>query len=343
MAAVRLGAVTGSVGNNVMRRREFVTLLAGAACASPQSLSAQTPPRMLRVGLVSSTNPRTAPQYVAFDQRLREFGYIEGQNLAIEFILLNGQVERYGEAMNELVRRKVDVIIAFGQERALKAAMAATETIPIVMVALDYDPFALGYATSLPRPTSNVTGVFVQQIELAAKRIQLMKEAFSDLSSATVFWDGASADQWRATQTAAPSLSLSLVGVELRDRPYDYERALAETPVDHQSALIVMNSPTFFIDRERLAQFALQHRMASMFAWREWVQAGGLMSYGPSFVGIARRAAEYVDRIARGAKPADLPIEQPTTFDLIINIRTAKALGLTLPRSILARADEVIE
>ena len=133
---------------------------------------------MLRVGLVSLTNPRSAPQYVAFYQRLREFGYIEGQNLVIEFILLNGQVERYREAINELVRHKVNVIIAFGQERALKAAIA-TDTIPIVMVPLDYDPFALGYATSLPRPTSNVTGVFVQQIERAAKRIQLMEEAFS--------------------------------------------------------------------------------------------------------------------------------------------------------------------
>jgi putative ABC transport system substrate-binding protein len=152
-----------------------------------------------------------------------------------------------------------------------------------------------------------------------------------------------SVDQWRVAQGAAPAVNLELAGVELRQPPYDYEGALAQVPQDHRAALIVMNSPTFFKERERLAQFALQHRIPSMFAWREWVDAGGLISYGPSFGGIARRAADYVDRIGRGAKPAELPIEQPTKFELVINLKTAKELGLTIPPTVLARADEVIE
>jgi putative tryptophan/tyrosine transport system substrate-binding protein len=163
------------------------------------------------------------------------------------------------------------------------------------------------------------------------------------LRSATVFWDDPSADQRQAALRPAAALGLRLADIELRERPYDYERALAEVPTNHRSVLIVMNSPIFFNDRMRLAAFALQHRMASMFAWREWVDAGCLISYGPSFTGIVRRAAEYVDRIARGAKPADLPIEQPTKFELVINIKTAKAIGVEFPTAILLRADEVIE
>jgi len=326
-----------------MRRREFITLLGGAAVAWPLAGLAQAEPRMLRVGIVSAANVRNGPPFVAFDQRLHELGYLDGQNLAVEFIGLQGRTERMGEAMHELVRRQVDIIIAFGPELALKAAMAATDTVPIVMIAIDYDPIARGHVTSLARPTGNVTGLFLQQIELAGKRIEFTREAFPRLQSATMFWDAPSADQRQAALRAAAAMGLQLADIELREQPYDYERALAEVPTDHRSALIVMNSPTFFKDRVLLAQFALQHRMASMFAWREWVDAGGLISYGPSFTGIVRRAADYVDRIARGAKPTDLPVEQPTKFELIINMKTAKAIGLEFPTAILLRADEVIE
>jgi putative ABC transport system substrate-binding protein len=298
---------------------------------------------MLRVGLVSSANTRNGPPFIAFDQRLRELGYTEGGNLAVEFIGLQGRIERMGEAMHELVRRQVSVIIAFGPEAALKAAIEATDTIPIIMVAIDYDPIARGYVTSLARPTGNVTGLFLQQIELTEKRIEFTREAFPGLQSATVFWDAPSADQRQAALKAAAAIGLRLADIELRERPYDYQRALAGVPADHRSALMVMNSPTFFNDRVRLAAFALQHRIASMFAWREWVDAGGLISYGPSFTGIVRRAADYVDRIARGAKPTDLPIEQPTKFELVINVKTAKAIGVEFPTTILLRAAEVIE
>jgi putative tryptophan/tyrosine transport system substrate-binding protein len=211
------------------------------------------------------------------------------------------------------------------------------------MIAIDYDPLARGYVANLARPTGNITGLTLQQIELAAKRLQLMKHAFPDRQSATVFWDRSSADQWQATQSAAATLAIRLAGVELRELPYDYEGALTHAPADHRGILIVMTSVVLFRDRARLADFALRHRIPSMFAFREWVEPGGLMSYGPSITGMFARAADYVDRIARGAKPADLPIEQPTKFEFVINLRTAQALGLTFPPSLLAIADEVIE
>jgi ABC-type uncharacterized transport system substrate-binding protein len=327
-----------------MRRREFITLLGGAAAAWPLAARAQTPPKMLRVGVVSLVNPRTATFWVAFDRRMRELGYVDGQNLTIDFVNLNNQIDRYGEATKEVVRRKPDIIIATGGERALMSAIAATDTLPIVMIAVDYDPFARGYVQNLARPGGTVTGVFFQQIELAMKRLQLMKEALPDVAAATVFWDDGSADQWRATQSAAETMGLKLTGVELGNPPYDYENALvAQAPTDHHRILMVLSSPVFFPDRERLAQLALRHRIASMFVFRGYVDAGGLLSYGPSIDALYQRVAEYVDRIAKGTNPADLPVEQPTKFELIVNLKTAKAIGIELPISILLRADEVIE
>jgi ABC-type uncharacterized transport system substrate-binding protein len=212
------------------------------------------------------------------------------------------------------------------------------------MAAIDYDPLARGYVTSLARPTGNLTGIFFQQIELTAKRLQLLKEAFPNLQALTVFWDRISADQWRAAKSAAPGLGLRLVGIEFREPPYDYERALAQLPSEDYRALIVLTSPVFAVpNRVRLPDFARRHRLASMFSLREYVDVGGFMSYGVSFTAMFRRVAEYVDRIARGAKPADLPIEQPTKFELVINLKTARALDITVPDKLLALADEVIE
>jgi putative ABC transport system substrate-binding protein len=211
------------------------------------------------------------------------------------------------------------------------------------MIAVDFDPVARGYVTSLARPTGNVTGVVFQQIELAAKRIQLVKEAFPDVPGATMFWDRSSADQWQAAKAAAATLGLRLSGIELPEPPYDYERALGDAPPDHRGIVIVATSVFFFRDRERIADFASRHRIPSIFVFREWVEAGGLLSYGPSITALFARVADFVDRIARGAKPADLPIEQPTKFELVINVKTAKVLGLDIPSSILARADDVIE
>ena len=247
------------------------------------------------------------------------------------------------QSYRDLAARKVDVLVAIGTERSLRAAMAASNTIPIVMVAIDYDPAALGYVTSLARPTGNVTGLFFEQIELTAKRLQLFKDALPDVRALTVFWQQASADQWKAAQKAAVPLGLSLAGVELSDLPYDYDRALAEAPQDHRGNLFVVSGGPFFVDRVRLADFAIRHHMPSMFAGREWVEAGGLMSFAPSLTAMFRRAADYVDRIAKGTVPSELPIEQPMVFELLLNLKTARLLGITLSPSMLGRADEIIE
>ena len=322
-----------------MKRREFVTLIGGATASWPLGARAQqAAKKMLRVGTVSATQ-KLSPQWIAFLRRMAELGYQEGKTFTFDFV----PKEDYETGYRTLAAREPDIVLATGVEIALKSALGATRTLPIVMIAIDYDPFARGYVTSLARPSGNITGVFFQQIELAAKRIELVKETFPDLPGATMFWDGPSADQWQGAQNAAATLGLRLSGVELREPPYDYERALREVLPDDRGMIIVATSAFFFRDRERIADFALRHRIASMFVFREWVEAGGLLSYGPSITAQFARVAEFVDRIARGAKPADLPIEQPTKFELLVNLKTAKAIGIELPTAILLRADEVIE
>jgi len=322
-----------------MRRREFTGLLGGAAAAWPLVVRAQQPAKeMLRVGTVSALQ-QSSPQWVTFMRRMAELGYQEGKTFAFDFV----QTDDYESGYRILAARKPDIILATGPEIALKSALAASRTLPIVMIAIDYDPFARGYVTSLARPSGNVTGVFFQQTELSAKRIQLIRDAFPNISAASMFWDQLSADQWQAAQNAAATLGLGLFGIELREQPYDYDWALREVPPDHRGMLIVATSPFFFRDRVRIADLALRHRIASIFVFREWVEAGGLLSYGPSIVAQFVRVAEFVDRLARGAKPTDLPIEQPTKFELVINLKTAKAIGIGLSTAILLRADEVIE
>jgi len=324
-----------------MRRREFIAIAGGAAAWPLTARSQQSAP--LRVGTVSAQAP-SAPSFAAFLKRMSELGYQEGTNFTFEFVQVKG-AEEYKRGYDELAARKLDIVLAVGPEVALKSALAVTaaEPRPIVMVAIDYDPFALGYVNSLARPGGRVTGVSFQQIELTAKRLQVARDAFPDRPAATVFWDRISADQWQVMQNAASTFGLRLAGVELRDEPYDYEHALAQTPFEHRSFLLVTVSLGFFRDRGQLAALARRHRAASMFGFREWVDAGGLLSYGTSVSGLFRRAADYVDKVAKGAKPADLPIEQPTTFELVVNLKTAKAIGIELPNSILLRADEVIE
>ena len=325
-----------------MKRRVFLTGIAVGVVSVAHRTAAQAPPSMLRVG-ATSPQPRARSFLQAFGPRMHELGYVEGQNFVMDYIDLEGRPERYPAAMQDLVERKPDVIVAFGPEEALKAALAATKTIPIVMTAIDYDPFAFGHVTSLARPTGNVTGVMLEQIELSAKRLQLVKDAFPAIGKATVFWDRHSADQWRATRDNASKLGIDLIGIEFHDYPYDYARALAQAPLEYRGFLFVSTSPLFARDRERLVQFTLLSRLPSMSVFREHVDQGGLMSYGPNRNAMSRRIADYVHRIARGAKPGDLPIERPTIFELIINQRTAKALGLEFSQAMLLRADEVIE
>ena len=325
-----------------LRRREFVTLLGGAAIAWPLAARTQQAGKVLRVGLVSGQPRSATPHILAFEQRLAEIGYQEGKNFIFDFVQA-ASLEAFEAGYRELAAHKVDIIVAAGNEIALKSALAAADGLPIVMIAIDYDPLARGHVSSLARPSGNVTGVFLRQIELVVKRLQVVKDGFPDMQTATVFWDRISADQWEAARDASGTLGLRLAGIELQEQPYHYERAFAEAPPDYRKHLFVMISPFFFRDRARLADFALRNRIVSTFAFREFVEAGGVLSYGPSITGMFRRAAEYVDRIARGAKPAELPIEQPTKFEFIVNLKTAKAIGADIPTSILLRADEVIE
>jgi putative ABC transport system substrate-binding protein len=326
-----------------MQRREFVSLLGGALAGTlslPSVVGAQPP--MLRVGTTSPTE-RAAGFTLGFERRMRELGYVEGNNFEFVYRLLDRNTMRSDLAMQDFVRNKVDIILSFGSEASLKAAVAATKTIPIVMVAIDYDPIARGYVASLARPGGNVTGLFLEQLALAAKRVQLIKEAFPKVRTAAVFWDRFSRDQWHVTKSSADGLGLRLAGVELAHYPYDYDRALAQAPDDHRNFLIAMTSPLFARDRERLAQFTVRKRIASMFVFREYVTAGGLMSYGPSREAMSRRAADYVNRIARGAKPSELPVERPTRFEMVINLKTAKLIGLEFSQAMLLRADDVLE
>jgi putative ABC transport system substrate-binding protein len=298
---------------------------------------------MLRVGAAGFA-PSSSPYLVAFERRMAELGYREGENFTFDYVRATGPgLAEYEAAYREVVKRNPDILFAPGPEFTLMSALAASQTTPIVILAFDYDPFAHGYAASLAQPGGRVTGLQVQQIELTLKRLQLLKEAIHDSDSAVVFYDRVSWDQWKAAEAAGAKAGLRLAGIDLQDPPFDYDRGLSQAPQDNRRNLFVLASPRFFADRERLAKFALRNRLASSFPVREWVAAGGLMSYGPSLNAMYARAADFVDRIARGAKPADLPIEQPTKFELVVNIATARALGLELSPTLLARADDVIE
>jgi len=323
-----------------VKRRAVLALLAGATMPLP--FAAGEPSKVFRLGMLSFTPP--GPGIRALERRLQTLGWEEGRNLRIDYVQLDDADTNRSLAMAaELVRRGVDAIYAGGPELAVKSAVAATKTIPIVMQANDYDPLALGYVASIARPGGNVTGIFMQQIELTPKRLEFLAEAVPDMGRVVVLWDRFSADQFEAAREAARSLKIPLDGIECTDPPYDYERALAGVEGGHRDALLLLTSPVFFVDRQRLAAVALDHRLPSIFAFRQWVDEGGLMSYSASITDMGRLAADYVDRIAKGAKPADLPVQQPTRFELVVNLKTAKELGLTIPPLILARADDVIE
>ena len=320
-------------------------LIAGAAMAIASRAAAEEAPTR-RIFFIAGAGARSGPNIATFEDELRQLGYSDGRNIAIDYLLRSVDLtpEALTEAITAQIARGAQVIIAYGPERTLKAAVAATRDVPIVMAAVDYDPLAKGYITSLARPGGNITGVFFEQIELAAKRLDLFKEAVPDLRRAVMLWDKVSADQYEAVHEAATTLDVPTVSLEFHVVPYDYERALAEAGVGPGDGLMVMTSPIFTVaDRERLAALALHHRLPSMFVFRESVEAGGLMSYGATGSEMYRLVARYVGRILKGAKPADLPVQQPTTFELVVNLKTATALGLTIPPSILARADEVIE
>jgi putative ABC transport system substrate-binding protein len=324
-----------------VRRREFITLLSGAAVAWPLTARAQQTQKPLRVGTVSFIR-RSNFTWAAFEQRMRELGYIEGQNLALEYINPRDDIERIDEAARELSRRKVDIALA-DSHLTLKSIMAAMSTSPIVFVASTFDPVALGFVASIARPGGNVTGIYVRRPELIEKQIGMLAETFPKSTRLAVLWDGLMADSFPAAERATAALRLELQSLKLEGPPYDFVTAFRNLAGRGAQMVLILHSSLFTEDRSHIAALALQHGLPTMFASKSYADAGGLLSYGPDLNVAFRRAADYIDRIARGTKPADLPIEQPINFVLTINLKTARALGLEVPPTLLARADEVIE
>jgi len=326
-----------------MQRREFITLLGGASAAWPLAASAQTPPKIPRVGYIAGASATTIEHTVgAFRQRLRELGYVEGQTIALEVRYAEGRLERIPELVAELVGLKTDVLVAPTSQAAL-AAKKATGTIPIVMVGTD--PVGLGLVASLARPGGNVTGLSYFNEAIIAKRLQFLKELVPGLARLAVLRNpilAAHATFWQETEVAARTLGVALQPLEVRG-PEDFEAAFAAATRGNAHALVAFDDPLTLAYRPRIAALAASSRLPAMYGFREFPDEGGLMSYGASFVDLLRRAATFVDKILKGAKPADLPIEQPTKFELVINRKTANALGLTVPPTLLAQADEVIE
>src|SRR5438128_9372882 len=320
----------------------LIATLALAILVAPLSANAQPPGKVFRVGVLLPISLGSR-SFQAFKQRLQELGYVEGQNLALEVRGAEGKLERLPGLAAELVRLNVDVIVATGPEATLRAARGATETIPIVMRARDYDPIALGYVAGLAHPGGNITGVVEQRLELTAKQLELLKEALPTVTRVAVLWDDASADQRRAPEAAARSLGVQLQPLELRHPPYEFEGAFAAAAQGQAEALLILASPVFARQFAHIVDLATKSRLPTMVGFWWGARAGGLMAYDVNNVEMLRRVADYVDKILKGAKPADLPVEQPTKFELIINLKTAKALGITIPPSLLVFADEVIQ
>ena len=320
----------------------LVATLALAVLVAPLAANAQPSGKVFRVGVLLPASPRL-PIHQAFTQRLQALGYAEGQNLTLELRAAEGQFDRLPGFAVELVRLRVDVIVASGPEATLRAARDATETIPIVMRARDYDPIALGYVAGLARPGGNITGVVQQRLEVTAKQLELLKEALPTVTRVAVLWDDASADQRRAAEAAAQSLGVQLQLLELRHPPDEFAGAFAAAAQGQAEALLVLNSPIFFMQREHLMDLVAKSRLPTMFGLAESARAGGLMSYDVDNVDTWRRVADYVDKILKGTKPVDLPVEQSTKFELVINLKTAKALGITIPPHLLVLADEVLQ
>ena len=325
-----------------MKRREFIALL-GASATYPFAARAQQRPGLPTVGLLGSTTPSVEAQRVAgFVQRLRELGWTEGQNIAIEYRWAEGRNERYREIAAEFVRLRVNVIVTQGTA-AIIAAKEATSVIPIVFAAAN-DPVGNGLVASLARPGGNVTGLSNQFTDIAAKRLELFREVvpnFGGLAIMANIGNPGAVLEMREVHSAASTLGLKVVTLEIQ-RAEDIAHAF-ETLKGHAEALYVCVDPLVNTNRVLINTLALGAQLPTMYGLREYVQAGGLMSYGPNIPDQYRRAADYVDRILHGTKPGDLPVEQPTKFELVINLKTAKGLGLTVPPTLLARADEVIE
>jgi putative ABC transport system substrate-binding protein len=325
-----------------MKRRDFIAGLGGASVAWPLVARAEQVPKLPTIGFLGAGSPATWSHWTAaFVQRLRELGWNEGRTVAIEYRWAEGRSERFAEIASEFVQLKVDVIVTSGG--AVLAVKQSTSVIPIVF-ALATDPVGLGFVASLARPGGNVTGLSSQSADTANKRLELLREVVPGLRRLAIMgnvgYPGAVLEMGEV-QTTAKTLGLEVVLLEIR-RAEDIARTF-ETLKSRAEALFVLADPLINANQVRINTLAVDARLPTMSGFRDYVETGGLVSYGPNYPDLFRRAADYVDRILRGAKPGDIPVAQPTKFDLVINLKTAKALGLELSPSLLARADEVIE
>ena len=324
-----------------MSKTIFSLAVAGWLLAFGPCAEAQQPKKIPRIGFLA---PTLQQHYVeAFQQGLRELGYVEGQNIAIEYRFADGKFERLPDLAAELVRLKVDVIVAAVTQASL-AAKNTTGIIPVIMVAVA-NPVDSGLIASLARPGVNITGTSAMTDEVVGKQLELLKEAFPKISRVAAMWNPANPVfqklQLRAVEDTARALNVGLQKLEARD-PVEIERAFAAIAKEGTRALVLLSDPLFTTRRKQIADLALKYRLPVATGIREDAEAGLLMSYGPSFPEMYRRAASYVDKILKGAKPGDIPVERPTKFELVINLKTAKVLNLTIPQSVLVRADKVI-
>jgi putative tryptophan/tyrosine transport system substrate-binding protein len=322
-----------------MRRRDFIALFGGGVVAWPLVGRAQSG-RIWRIGFMAH---RYEKFYDPLFQGLRELGYVEGQNLVVERRYADGHIERFAGFAEEMVRLKVDVIIVVTTPAAF-AARNVTTTIPIVHPAA-IDPVGTGLIASLAHPGGNITGLAVLNAETSAKRLQLLQEVVPGLSQGAVLWNAANPANglaWNETEGAARALGVALQSHAVR-APQDFEGAFANIVQQHPDILVVLQGALTLEHRKEIIDFTLREKLPTMFVGKEWVEEGGLMSYGDHLPERYRRAADLVDKVLKGTKPADLPVEQPTTFELVVNLKTAKAIGLNLSPAFLARADQVIE
>ena len=337
--------VVGSWGDQVNMQRRHVLALVAGALAAPLASFAQQPTKIPRIGFLHPASPGGVPgmRLEAFRDALHELGYVEGKNVQLEVRWGNGEFERLPKLAAELVQLKVDVIVAATAPSEI-AVHQATSTIPIVMP-VSSDPVGDGLVASLAHPGGNITGLSVMAPELGEKRLQLLRQTFPEASRAVaVLWNPAYAGmraRFEQTKVAAPTLGLTVRSVEVQD---SRELALAfEAIIREHPEAVVLTDPFTLSQRAQLVEFAAEHRLPAIYENSDFVDVGGLMSYGPNISDLYRRAATYVDKILKGAKPADLPIEQPTKIELVLNMKAAKALGISFPASVLLRADKLIE